>query len=75
MLTLAAIAKARDWFGSPDCPRWEDELSVAVEGKETLVTPLGTNCAVTYFKRDGAFGLLAKDICSRPSADNSRSRS
>jgi len=41
---------------------FDPELSVAVEGKEILVTLPGTNYAVTYFKRDGSFGLLAKDI-------------
>ena len=35
---------------------------MAVEGKEILVTLPGTNYAVTYFKRDDSFGLLAKDI-------------
>ena len=30
--------------------------------KEILVTLPGTNYAVTYFKRDSSFGLLAKDI-------------
>ena len=35
---------------------------MAIEGKEILVTLPGTNYAVTYFKRDSSFGLLAKDI-------------
>ena len=37
---------------------FDPELSVALEGKEILVTLPGTN----YFKRDDSFGLLAKDI-------------
>ena len=41
---------------------FDPELSVRVKGKELLVTLPGTSYAVTYFKRDGSFGLLAKDI-------------
>jgi len=41
---------------------FEPELSVRVKGKELIVTLPGTSYAVTYFKRDGSFGLLAKDI-------------
>jgi len=48
---------------------FDPELSVAVEGKEILVTLPGTNYAVTYFKRDDSFGLLAKDICRKTITD------
>jgi len=41
---------------------FDPELSVRVKGKELIVTLPGTSYAVTYFKRDGSFGLLAKDI-------------
>ena len=41
---------------------FDPELSVRVKGKELIVTLPGTNYAVTYFKPDGSFGLLAKDI-------------
>ena len=41
---------------------FDPELSVRVKGKELIVTLPGTSYAVTYFKRDASFGLLAKDI-------------
>ena len=41
---------------------FDPELSVRVKSKELILTLPGTSYAVTYFKRDGSFGLLAKDI-------------
>jgi hypothetical protein len=46
-------------------PDLDPELSVKVKGKELVVTLPGTDYAVTYFKRSGAFGLLAKDIANK----------
>ena len=40
-------------------------LSIRVKGKELVVTLPGSNYAVTYFKRDGSAGLLAKDIVQK----------
>jgi len=37
-------------------------ISLDVAGNEMLVTLRGTSYAVTYFKRGGAPGLLAKDF-------------
>jgi hypothetical protein len=37
-------------------------LSIRVKAKELIVTLPGSNYAVTYFKRDGSPGLLAKNI-------------
>jgi hypothetical protein len=39
---------------------FDPDLSIRVNGKELIVTLPGT--IYTYFKRDGSFGLLAKDI-------------
>jgi hypothetical protein len=41
---------------------FDPELSIEVKGKDLVVTLPGTNYRVTYFKRHGSFGLLAKDI-------------
>jgi hypothetical protein len=49
-------------------PDFDPELSIKVKGKELVVTLPGTDYTVTYFKRHGSFGLLAKDIVSRHSA-------
>jgi hypothetical protein len=38
------------------------KLGVLVSGNEITVTLLGTSYSVTYFKRSGLPGLLAKDI-------------
>jgi hypothetical protein len=43
-------------------PDLDPNLSIRVNGKELIVTLPGTIYTVTYFKRDGSFGLLAKDI-------------
>jgi len=43
-------------------PDFDPELSIKVKGKELIVTLPATSYAVTYFKRDGSFGLLAKDM-------------
>jgi hypothetical protein len=40
-------------------------LSMRVKAKELIVTLPGSNYAVTYFKRDGSPGLLAKDIVQK----------
>jgi hypothetical protein len=37
-------------------------LSIQVKGKDLIITLPGSNYAVTYFKRDGSSGLLAKDM-------------
>ena len=37
-------------------------LSIRVKAKELIVTLPGSDYAVTYFKRDGSPGLLAKNI-------------
>jgi hypothetical protein len=41
---------------------FDPELTVDVAGNEILVTLLGSNYTVTYFKRRGFPGLFAKDI-------------
>ena len=41
---------------------FDPKLSIRVHGKELIVTLPGTSYAVTYFKREGSPGLLAKDI-------------
>ena len=46
-------------------PDVDPELSIKVKGKEFVVTLPGTDYAVTYFRRSGAFGLLAKDIANK----------
>ena len=40
-------------------------LSIRMRGKDLIVTLPGSNYAVTYFKRDGCPGLLAKDIVQK----------
>jgi len=44
-------------------PDVDPELSIKVKGEELVVTLPGTDYAVTYFKRSGAF-LIAKDIAN-----------
>ena len=46
-------------------PDFDPELSIKVKGKELVVTLPGTDYTVTYFKRHGSFGLLAKDIVNK----------
>ena len=41
---------------------FDPALSIKVKDKELIVTLPGTGYAVTYFKRPGSFGLLAKNI-------------
>jgi hypothetical protein len=41
---------------------FDPELSIKVQGRELTVTLPGSNYSVTYFKRHGQFGLLAKEI-------------
>ena len=49
--------------------RWEmtdfTALSIRVKAKELVVTLPGSDYAVTYFKRDGSPGLLAKNIVQK----------
>jgi hypothetical protein len=41
---------------------FDPELSIKVQGRELTVTLPGSKYSVTYFKRHGQFGLLAKEI-------------
>jgi hypothetical protein len=41
---------------------FDPELSIEVKGKELIVRLPGSNYVVTYFKREGSPGLLAKDM-------------
>jgi hypothetical protein len=43
-------------------PEPDPAISLDIAGNEMLVTLRGTGYAVTYFKRGGAPGLLAKDF-------------
>jgi hypothetical protein len=43
----------------------DPKFSIGVKRKELVVTLPGTSYAVTYFKRDGSPGLLAKDIVNK----------
>jgi hypothetical protein len=43
-------------------PAFEPKFSLSVAGNDILVTLEGTSYAVTYFKRRGSPGLLAKNI-------------
>jgi hypothetical protein len=44
---------------------FDPELSIRVRGKELIVTLQGSNYAVTYFKRNGSPGLLARDMVNK----------
>ena len=41
---------------------FDPELSIKIKGKDLIITLPGTNYSVTYFKPNGSFGLLAKDM-------------
>jgi hypothetical protein len=45
--------------------RFDPKLDVEVWGNDIMVTLPGTSYWVTYFKRKGSPGLLAKDIVSK----------
>jgi hypothetical protein len=44
--------------------KFDPKLEVQVQGEEIIITLLGTTYSVTYFKRKGSSGLLAKDIAN-----------
>jgi hypothetical protein len=50
--------------------KFEPKLDVEVWGNDIMITLPGTSYWVTYFKRRGSAGLLAKDIVNK---DDSRS--
>ena len=43
---------------------FDPKLGVLVSGNDIIVTLLGTNYSVTYFKRRGSPGLFAKDFAN-----------
>jgi hypothetical protein len=43
-------------------PEFDPKLDLRVSGNDITIALLGTRYSVTYFKRRGSPGLLAKDI-------------
>jgi hypothetical protein len=52
----------RRWRDAVAVTDFDPELSIKVQGRELTVTLPGSKYSVTYFKRHGQFGLLAKEI-------------
>jgi hypothetical protein len=45
--------------------KFDPKLDVEVWGSDIVITLPGTSYGVTYFKRKGSIGLLAKDITNQ----------